>query len=82
MSFPNKIPRAVGWPNTTIIEWMRKRAIESGLDASKIKDEPIAIWRPKTVIERTGLGRTSIWRGVRDGQFPAPMVLRTTEQKS
>jgi prophage regulatory protein len=31
--------------------------------------------RPKQVVERTGLSRTTIWRQVRAGTFPAPIEL-------
>ncbi len=31
--------------------------------------------RPPDVIVRTGLSRTTIWRGVRAGIFPAPLEL-------
>lgn len=31
--------------------------------------------RPTEVMARTGLSRTTIWRRVRDGTFPAPYVL-------
>jgi predicted DNA-binding transcriptional regulator AlpA len=71
-----KTPRAVGWSNTAILAWLRERAVASGVDPKTIPDEPFAIWRPAQVIARTGLGRTSIWRAVRDSQFPKPIVLR------
>ena len=31
--------------------------------------------RPPQVVRRTGLSRTTIWRRVRAGKFPAPTVL-------
>ena len=31
--------------------------------------------RPHDVMVRTGLSRTTIWRGVRAGTFPAPLEL-------
>ena len=31
--------------------------------------------RPPEVMERTGLSRTTIWRKVKDGSFPQPLVL-------
>ena len=37
--------------------------------------DPAAILRPAHVIELTGLGRTTIWRLVRDGNFPRPIQL-------
>ncbi len=33
------------------------------------------ILRPREVIARTGLSRTTIWRRVRAGSFPPPLVL-------
>ena len=34
-----------------------------------------AMLRPSQVAERTGLSRTTIWRRVRTGNFPPPIVL-------
>ncbi len=31
--------------------------------------------RPREVAERTGLSRTTIWRRVRAGKFPSPVIL-------
>ena len=31
--------------------------------------------RPPEVVKRTGLSRTTIWRRVRTGKFPPPVVL-------
>lgn len=36
------------------------------------------VLRVPDVVERTGLSRTTIWRRVRAGKFPAPVVLGTT----
>jgi len=33
------------------------------------------ILRPKAVVERTGLSRTTLWRHVRGGSFPKPLAL-------
>jgi prophage regulatory protein len=33
------------------------------------------ILRPREVVKITGLGRTTIWRGVRAGTFPKPVRL-------
>lgn len=34
-----------------------------------------AMLRSRAVVERTGLSRTTIWRRVRSGTFPAPVDL-------
>ena len=31
--------------------------------------------RPREVVERTGLSRVTIWRRVRAGKFPPPVIL-------
>jgi predicted DNA-binding transcriptional regulator AlpA len=74
--FPNPSPRATAWASTAVIAWMRERVAASGGDPSIIPDEPVAFWRLKRVMEKTSLKRTSIWRRVKEGQFPAPVVLR------
>ena len=35
----------------------------------------VGIWRMRSILEVTGLSRTTVWRRVRDGSFPAPVKL-------
>ena len=37
--------------------------------------DPDALMRPAHVIELTGMGRTTLWRRVRDGDFPRPVKI-------
>ena len=39
------------------------------------KQEKIKIVRVKAVQKKTGLSRSTIWRKVKDGSFPAPVKL-------
>jgi prophage regulatory protein len=41
-------------------------------------DQPARILRFAEVSRRTGLGRTSIYEGIREGTFPAPVKLTKT----
>jgi predicted DNA-binding transcriptional regulator AlpA len=67
--------RAVAWPSTAVIAWMRKRIAASGSDPSLIPDEPAALWRLPIVMQRTGLARPTLYRLAAQGQFPKPVRL-------
>jgi predicted DNA-binding transcriptional regulator AlpA len=67
--------RAVAWPSTAVIAWMRERIAESGGDPSLIPDEPTALWRLRVVMQRTGLARPTLYRLAARGQFPRPVRL-------
>lgn len=67
--------RAVAWPSTAVIAWMRNRIEASGGDPSLIPDEPPALWRLRIVMERTGLARPTLYRLAAQGQFPKPVRL-------
>lgn len=80
--YPNPAPRAVGWPSTAVIAWMRKRVAAAGCDPSVIPDEPFRMWRAKEVMARTGItSRTTLWRRCQDSDFPKPVPLRDLERK-
>lgn len=74
---PTKLPdgRAVAWPSTSVIRWMRARIVASGGDPNDIPDEPGALWRLDTVAARTGLSRATLYRMAARGEFPAPVRL-------
>ena len=40
-----------------------------------IKHSPNRILRTKEIVKLTGWSRTTIWRKVRSGEFPAPLAL-------
>jgi len=67
--------RAVAWPSTAVIAWMRQRIAENGGDPTLIPDEPAALWRLRTVMARTGLARPTLYRLAAQGQFPKPVRL-------
>ena len=72
---PIPLNRAVAWPSTAVIAWMRDRVTASGGDPALIPDEPAALWRLRTVMERTGLARPTLYRLVAAGQFPKSVRL-------
>lgn len=45
------------------------------VDKRKVQTRDARILRAATVIDRTGLARSAIDRGVKDGTFPAPIKL-------
>jgi len=47
----------------------------STVSAAQPRGPPTRMIRFGEVIERTGLSRTTIWRKVRGGEFPAPVQL-------
>lgn len=67
--------RAVAWPSTAVIGWMRSRIQASGGDPTLIPDEPPALWRLRTVMQRTGLARPTLYRLAAAGQFPKSVRL-------
>ncbi len=71
-----QVPRAVAWPSSEVLAWMRRRVVASGGDPSCIPDEPVSFWRLKEIVRRTGMSRATVYRRVADGQFPKPLTLR------
>jgi predicted DNA-binding transcriptional regulator AlpA len=67
--------RAVAWPSTAVIRWMRERVTAAGGDPSEISDEPIAMWRLPEEERRTGYSRPTLYRMAAEGQFPRPVDL-------
>jgi predicted DNA-binding transcriptional regulator AlpA len=67
--------RAVAWPSTAVIAWLRDRVVASGGDPAVIPDEPAAMWRIPEVERRTGLSRASVYRMAGAGEFPKPVRL-------
>lgn len=69
-------PRAVAWPNTAIVIWMRDCLVAAGADPNLIPDnEPPRLLRLKEVEARCGLRRSSIYRKVAEGTFPRPILI-------
>lgn len=66
----------VAWTNKDINNWIRERIIASGLDGSVVPDdEPFRVLKLKDVMERTQLGRSTIYRQIAAGNFPKPIHL-------
>lgn len=72
---PVPLNRAVAWPSIAVTHWIRERIAASGGDPSLVPDEPIALWRLRTVMARTGLSRPTLYRLAAQGQFPKPVRL-------
>ena len=69
-------PRAVAWPNTAIVGWMRDCLIAAGADPNLISDnEPPRLLRLKEVEQRCGIRRSSIYRKIEEGSFPKPILI-------
>lgn len=68
-------PRAVAWPSTAVLGWMRHRVQAAGGDPTVIPDEPVAMWRLPEVMRRTGCSRSTLYRFVDAQEFPPPVPL-------
>jgi predicted DNA-binding transcriptional regulator AlpA len=73
--------RAVGWPSTRVIAWLKERLAAAGGDPSDIPDEPFAMWRLPEVERRTGYKRPSIYRMAARGEFPRPIPLSSAADR-
>jgi predicted DNA-binding transcriptional regulator AlpA len=67
--------RAVAWPSSVVIGWMRERLAAAGGDPAAIPDEPFRYWRLPEVEQRVGVARSTVYRWVASRQFPAPLTL-------
>lgn len=68
-------PRAVGWASPLVLKWLRERLVAGGGDPASVADEPFRFMRLPEVELRTGLRRSTIYRYVESGNFPAPASL-------
>jgi predicted DNA-binding transcriptional regulator AlpA len=68
-------PRAVGFASVDIVAYQRARIAEAGGDPAQVPDEPFRFLRLPEVVNRIGLSRSSIYRGISEKTFPAPYVL-------
>jgi predicted DNA-binding transcriptional regulator AlpA len=71
----NARPRAVGWPSTAIAQWQRNQLAAAGGNPADVPDEPFHFLRLPEVERRSGLTRSTIYRHIDAGNFPAPVVL-------
>jgi len=67
--------RAVAWPSPLIIKWLRDQIAAAGADPAMVPDEPFRFRRLPEVEDITGLSKSSIYRKVDEGTFPAPVTL-------
>lgn len=83
-SVPPNLPggRAVAWPSTAVLAWLRNRVAASGGDPAVIPDEPTAMWRIPEVERRTGLSRATVYRMAGAGEFPKPIRLSVRAQNA
>lgn len=69
------ISRAVAWPNSVVLNWMRDRIADAGGDPECVPTEPFAFWRISEVTRRTGLGKATLYRKIAEGTFPKGVLL-------
>lgn len=74
-SLTERPARAVAWPSSAVIAWMRDRLAAAGGDPSSIPDEPFRYWRLPEVEQRVGVRRSTVYRWIASRQFPAPLTL-------
>jgi predicted DNA-binding transcriptional regulator AlpA len=71
----NKEMAPSAWNSKDIDKWLRDRIAAAGQDPSVVEDKPLQILKIKDVKERTKLGRSTIYRQIALGRFPAPFHL-------
>jgi predicted DNA-binding transcriptional regulator AlpA len=64
------------WKSTDIDDWQKKQLIAAGDNPSIVKDDQLRFLRLRHVIERSGLSKSAIYRGIAAGKFPAPIALK------
>jgi predicted DNA-binding transcriptional regulator AlpA len=72
-------PQAVAWTSASLIEWQRRCVEQSGRDPATVPNEPFRFVRLPEVLSRTGLSRSTVYRRIQEGSFPAPLVIGVQE---
>jgi predicted DNA-binding transcriptional regulator AlpA len=81
-SSTHQLPRAVGWPSPLIESWLRERIAATGGDPTIVPQEEFRFLRMEECERRTGLARSSIYRRIQQGTFPAPVPLGVTQPQN
>lgn len=69
-------PRAVAWPSTAIIRWMRERVSGAGGDPDDIPDiSPVRFLRVPEVLQLIGVCTSTLYRMINAGEFPRPIPI-------
>jgi predicted DNA-binding transcriptional regulator AlpA len=63
--------------STDIVAWQRAQLAAAGQDPSQIADGPFRFLHLREVKDRCGLSKSSIYRGIAAGRFPAPNHCRS-----
>jgi predicted DNA-binding transcriptional regulator AlpA len=63
------------WKSNEVIEWQRAQLVAAGADPSIVKDSQFRLLRLEEVCALAGLSKSSIYRGIQAGKFPAPITL-------
>jgi hypothetical protein len=71
----DKPRRAVGLPNTVLIEHDRAQMRARGLDPKLIPDEDFQILRPEAIAKRYGVSIATLYRRFETGELPRPVTL-------
>ena len=64
------VPRAVRWPSTQVVQWLRARLAAAGADVADVPDMPFRFLALPAVMEMTGLSSASIYRMMGEKTFP------------
>jgi predicted DNA-binding transcriptional regulator AlpA len=54
---------------------MRERVARAGGDPTIVPDEQFKLLRLPAVVDRVGLSRATIYREIKKGNFPRPLVI-------
>jgi predicted DNA-binding transcriptional regulator AlpA len=63
-------PRAVRWPSSIVLRWLRERIQAAGGDPSDVPDAPFQMLALAEVKKLTGLSTSTLYRMQAAGEFP------------
>jgi predicted DNA-binding transcriptional regulator AlpA len=63
-------PRAVRWPSSGVLNWVRERIVAAGGNPADVPDMPFRLLPLAAVRELTGLSTSTLYRMQAAGQFP------------
>jgi len=67
------VPRAVRWPSTTVLNWVRARIAAAGGDPGDVPEMSFRLLPLTAVRELTGLSTSTLYRMMAAQEFPRPV---------